>query len=113
MSLSLESEKNNVLLSKKLETDILMRFALTSQISDAIKNVGIKSKQNFLLIAIGNKKTLNSLYDELSSSCINLFSKNGHQFLKKQFSISKKELDSVYSKNPLEDLLIEKASVLI
>ena len=31
LSLSLESEKNNVLLSKKLETDILMRFALTNK----------------------------------------------------------------------------------
>ncbi len=29
LSLSLESEKNNILLSNKLETDILMRFALT------------------------------------------------------------------------------------
>ena len=54
--LSLESKKNDVLLSNKLETDILMRFALTTQISDAIKNIGIKPDTNFILIAIGNKK---------------------------------------------------------
>jgi molybdopterin converting factor small subunit len=41
ISLSLESKKNDILLSNKLETDILMRFALTTQISDAIKNIGI------------------------------------------------------------------------
>ena len=56
ISLSIESKKNNVLLSNKLETDILMRFALTTQISEAIKNVGIRPKSNFLLIAMGNKK---------------------------------------------------------
>ena len=64
--LSLESRKNNVLLSNKLETDILMRFALTTQISDAIMTVGIKPKTNFILIAIGNKNILNSLYQELT-----------------------------------------------
>ncbi|MEK9682031.1 MAG: KEOPS complex subunit Cgi121, partial [Nitrosopumilus sp.] len=33
LSLSLESQKNDVLLSNKLETDILMRFAISKQIS--------------------------------------------------------------------------------
>ena len=67
LSLSLESNKNNILLSNKLETDILMRFALTGQISNAILNAGIKPKTNFILIAIGNTKLLNSLYVELLS----------------------------------------------
>jgi len=44
LSLSLESQKNDVLLSNKLETDILMRFALTKQISAAIESVGINQK---------------------------------------------------------------------
>ncbi len=113
LSLSLESEKNNILLSNKLETDILMRFALTNQISDAITYVGIKPKTNFILIAIGNKKILNSLYEELLPLLTNLFSKNNDLFLKKYFKITKKQLDSVYSKNPLEDILIEKAAILL
>ncbi len=33
-------------------------------------------------------------------------------FLKKYFKITKKQLDSVYSKNPLEDILVEKAAIL-
>ena len=45
----------NQLLAEKLETDLLLRFANTTQISDAIKNVGLSSNQNFILIAIGNK----------------------------------------------------------
>ncbi|MFQ5782140.1 MAG: KEOPS complex subunit Cgi121 [Nitrosopumilus sp.] len=113
LSLSLESEKNNVLLSNKLETDILMRFALTAQISNAIKTTGIKPKTNFLLIAIGNKKMLNSLYKELLPLSVNLFSKSNTLFLKKHFKITKKQLDSVYSKNPVEDILVEKAAILL
>ena len=113
ISLSLESEKNNILLSKKLETDILMRFALTNQISNAITLVGIQPKTNFILIAVGNKKMLNSLYQELLPLSVNLFLKNNDLFLKKYFKITKKLLDSVYSKNPLEDILVEKAAILL
>ena len=112
LSLSFECKKNNIMLSNKLETDILMRCALSKQISHAIKNTGIKSNNDFILIAIGNKKTLNSLYDELLPISVNMFSKNNEQFLKKYFKITKKQLGSVYSKNPLEDILVEKASVL-
>ena len=113
ISLSLESEKNNILLSNKLETDILMRFALSKQISNAIKNVGIKPKTNFVLIAIGNKKILNSLYEELSPLSVNIFAKNNEPFLKKHFKLSKKQFDSVHSKHAIEDILIEKAAILL
>ena len=113
LTISLESQKNNILISNKLETDILMRFALTGQISVAIKNAGIKPKNNFILIGIGNKKSLNSLYTELRPLSANLFSRNNDLFLKKYFSITKKQLDSVYSKNPLEDILVEKAAILL
>ena len=113
ISLSLESKKNDILLSNKLETDILMRFALTTQISDAIKNIGIKPGTNFILIAIGNKKNLNSLYDELLPISVNIFSKNNDLYLKKYFKITKKHIDSIYSKNPLEDILVEKAAILL
>ena len=75
LSLSFECQKNNVMLSNKLETDILTRYALSKQISDAIKNVGIRSDNNFILIAVGNKKTLNSLYGELSPISVIYFQK--------------------------------------
>ena len=112
LSLSIESEKNKILLSNRLETDILMRFALSGQISDAIKNVGMKKNQNFFIIAIGNKKSLNDLHKELASISKSLFSKSNEAFIKKHFKISKKQIDSIYSKTPLEDILIEKAAVL-
>ena len=113
VSLSMISEKNDVLLSKKLETDLLMRFAITKQISDAIKTAGIKSNKNFILISIGNKTMLNSLYSDLSANLVPLFSKNNQSFIKKYFKINQRYINSVNSKNPLEDILIEKASVLL
>ena len=45
--------------------------------------------------------------------CTPLFLKNNNSFLKKHFNISKKHIDTVYSQNPLEDILVEKASILI
>jgi tRNA threonylcarbamoyladenosine modification (KEOPS) complex Cgi121 subunit/molybdopterin converting factor small subunit len=112
LSLSINAEKNNILLSNKIETDILMRFALTLQISNAISSAGIKSSTNFILIVIGNKNSIDSLYSELSLISLNLFSKNNSIFIKKHFNISKKHIDAVYSKTPLEDILVEKASIL-
>ena len=113
ISLSISSDKNNTLLSNKLEMDILMRFAISQQISFAIDSVGIKSKQNFILIALGNKKTLDAFYKELSSISVKIFSKDNTAFIKKYFKISDKQLDTVLSKNPLEDILIEKSAILL
>jgi molybdopterin converting factor small subunit/tRNA threonylcarbamoyladenosine modification (KEOPS) complex Cgi121 subunit len=113
LTISINADKNNLLLSNKIETDILMRFAVTLQISNAISSVGIKPITNFILIAIGNKNSFASLYSELSPLCVNLFLKNNDLFIKKHFNISKKHIDTVYSKTPLEDVLVEKASVLI
>ena len=113
LSLSINAEKNNILLSNKIETDILMRFAITLQISNAISSVGIKPTTNFILIAIGNKNNFNSLYSDLSPICVNLFLKNNDLFIKKYFNISKKHVNTVYSKTPLEDILVEKASILL
>ena len=113
LSLSINAEKNNILLSNKIETDILMRFAVTLQISNAISSVGIKPSGNFILIIIGNKNYFNSIYSELSPLCVSLFLKNNDLFLKKHFNISKKHIDTVYSKTPLEDILVERASILL
>ena len=109
--LSLDSKKNNTLLSNKIETDILMRFACTTQISDAISKAGMDPNCSFTIISIGGKPTQEKLYKELepylSKSKI-----NNETFLKKEFQISKKHLIAISSQTPLEDLLVEKAAVL-
>ena len=113
ISLSLMAKKNCLLLSKTLETDILLRFALTTQISRAIKKVGITPKKNFTLIAIGPKSILEKLFFELKPFLnFDPISTHNESFFKKEYQISKKQLGSIQSKTPLEDILVEKAVVL-
>ena len=113
LAISLYAKKNKALLAKKIEIDILMRFACTTQISHAIKTAGRKPNRDFFIIAIGKKPTLNKLYSEVKTSLNSKqFSKANQQYLKKQFKISKKQISTVSSKNPLDDIIVEKAALL-
>jgi len=113
LALSLYAKKNKTLLSKKIETDILLRFACTTQISYAIKVAGRKPKNDFVIVAIGKKPTLDKLNSDLISHLNpRPLSKNNRSFLKKQFKISKKQMSALSSSDPLEDILVEKAAVL-
>ena len=113
LSLSISAKQYNTLLSKKLEIDILLRFAGTTQISEAIKNLGITQDQNFLLISIGKNQSLDKLQKRILPNLINPFCNNNSKTLENYFNISKKNIDVINSKTPLEDLLVEKASILI
>ena len=113
LSVSILAQKHNLLLSKKLETDILLRFAGTTQISDAIKNLGLATNQNFLLISIGINKSLNKLHKRILPNLTNSSSYTNPKTLGDYFKISKKNIDTINSKTPLEDLLTEKASILV
>ncbi|GIT56157.1 MAG: hypothetical protein Ct9H300mP17_13160 [Candidatus Nitrosopelagicus sp.] len=53
ITISIIQKSNNHLLSDKIETDLLLRFGNTTQINEAIKNVGLSPNQNFILIALG------------------------------------------------------------
>jgi molybdopterin converting factor small subunit/tRNA threonylcarbamoyladenosine modification (KEOPS) complex Cgi121 subunit len=113
IAISLAAQKDGMLLSNKIETDILMRFACTKQISEAIQKVGLQRKQDFVLIIIGKKQSFNKLFNEIRTNLkSNLFSIKNSTFLKKEFKISKKQLVAATSKTPLEDLLAEKAAIL-
>lgn len=114
ISISFFAKKNESLLSKKIETDILLRFAGTTQIQDAIKKVGFKQGEDFIIIALGKKPMVNKLYNFLKPYLNKKpLSKNNQLFLRKTFNISKQHMNSIASKNPLEDLLLEKATILI
>jgi len=110
LGISLFAQKHHSLLSKKLETDILLRFGLTTQISDAIKTVGIDGG-DFTIIAIGKRQALDKLHQSLGP-LLHTFEADS-KFVQKQFKITKKHLISVDSGTPLEDLLVEKAAVLV
>ena len=114
LAISLHAKKTNTMLSKKIETDILLRFAVTTQISEAIKSAGRKMSMDFLIIAIGKKSSLSRLYSELKPSLNQKpLSRNNKPFLKKQFNISKNQLSAAQSKDSLEDVIVEKAAVLV
>ena len=113
ITISLAAQKTDSMLSNKLETDTLMRFACTRQINEAIQKVGMKRRENFILIAIGKKPSLDKLYFSLEHLLTStVFPKNNSNFLKKEFRISAKQLESVVSITPLEDLLAEKSAIL-
>lgn len=112
IGLSIFAQKHNLLLSKKLQTDILLRFAATTQISEAIKTIGIEQEKDFIIIAIGKKSSLNGLRDFLTSYLNSVDYQKNSKFLQRQFKISKKHLNSVDSKTQLEDLMVEKAAIL-
>ena len=113
IAISIVAQKTDSMLSNKLETDILMRFACTRQISGAIQKVGMKRRENFILIAIGKKPSLDKLYFSIGPILTSaIFPKTNSNFLKKEFGISTKQLQSVTSITPLEDLLAEKSAVL-
>jgi len=114
LAVSLHAKKNKTLLSKKIEIDILLRFAGTTQISQAIKIAGRKPNRKFFIIAIGKKPTLNKLYSELRSSLNpKQFSKSSYLYLKKRFKASKKQMSTISSKNTLEDIIAERAALLL
>jgi len=113
IGLSLYAQKHKLLLSKKLQTDILLRFASTTQISLAIKTVGIDGGRDFTIITIGKKSSQNRLFRYLSTYLSSPhYAKNSKQ-LQRLFKISKDHIRAVSSQTPLEDLLTERAAVLI
>jgi tRNA threonylcarbamoyladenosine modification (KEOPS) complex Cgi121 subunit/molybdopterin converting factor small subunit len=112
LGVSMYAKKNNLLLSKKFETDILLRFAATTQISAAIKLVSIEKTDTFTIIAIGSKPQLDRMYSHLEEHLVDVHYSKNISHIRKQFKITKKHLGVIDSKNPLEDLLAERAAIL-
>ena len=113
ISVSLSAKNQKTMISKKLETDILLRFAGTTQINLAIEKVGLHPKTSFCLIVIGKKGMLEKLHKELSNNTNKIpLRVNNSRFLKNYFKISQKQINSIDSNFSLEDLLVEKSSIL-
>ena len=111
ISVSLSAKNKKTMISKKLETDILLRFAGTNQIDKAVRNVGINPKVDFTLIALGRKDLLEKLYRKLKQNTNKgSFQKDNSAFLRRHFNINNRYMISNFA---LEDLLSEKASLLI
>jgi tRNA threonylcarbamoyladenosine modification (KEOPS) complex Cgi121 subunit/molybdopterin converting factor small subunit len=112
VSISLAARRANVLLSNKIETDILMRFAFTRQINDAIKKIGLQKGQDSILIVIGKKSSISRLFNEIKHLIQPFATLSNSNFMKKKYLITNKQLECIISKNPLEDFLSERSAVL-
>jgi molybdopterin converting factor small subunit/tRNA threonylcarbamoyladenosine modification (KEOPS) complex Cgi121 subunit len=113
IALSLYAQKHGLLLSKKLQTDMLLRFAATTQINFAIKTVGISRADDFTVVAIGKKSSLRHLHEYLMPYRKNLNYAKNSKHLQRLFRISKRHIGAASSKTPLEDMLVERAAILI
>lgn len=112
LALSMESDRLGILLANKIETDILMRFALTCQISTAIKHAGISSRGPFILVAIGAARDLDMFHKKLQSNLVDPFAFDNASYLKRRFHITQKAINATSSDTPLEDILAERAAIL-
>lgn len=113
IALSLYAQKHNLLLSKKIHTDILLRFAATTQISDAIKTVGLDKTDDFTVIAIGKRSSQNKLHGYLVPHLNQPDYAKNSRHMQKLFGISKTHVSAASSSTPLEDILVEKAAILV
>ena len=111
LAVSIHAKKRNIMLSKRLETDMLMRFAGTRQISYAISRAGAGKGDN-IIIAMGPAIALNRIHAVLGQHLISGIS-GSERFLIREFKISKKHLAAAHTATPLEDILAENAAVLL
>lgn len=112
LRISLAAKKANTMLSDTLESDILLRFACTRQITDAIRKAGIQTNKGSVLIIMGKKSEIKKIESAIKDLPKTDILSHDSKFIMKQFGISKKELDSIISDTPLEDLLAERSAVL-
>lgn len=113
LAISIESERRGMLLADRLETDILLRFAATTQISTAIDSAGIRPGRDFVIIALGTGPVLQKIRNELHDiSGPDPVPGANAESVRKHFDISKKTLDTIDTEDPLEDILAEQAAVL-
>ena len=80
---------------------------------EGIKKFGLEKSKKFLLVSIGTNKSLNKLHKRSLPNLTNSRSYTNPQTVGNYFKISKKNIDTINSKTPLEDLLTEKASILV
>ena len=112
--LAAEAERRGTMISGRLETEILLRFAITTQISSAISEAGIKPGSGFVLVALGRGRDLDGLSAGLQRSGMRDcgYSRSAGAYLRRRFGITRRHLGAASSSTPLEDSLAELSAVL-
>lgn len=112
--LTAEAERRGTMISERLETEMLLRFAITTQISRAISEAGVKPGSGFVLVALGRGRDLDGLSAGLQRSGIRDcgYSRSAGAYLRRRFGITRRHLGAASSSTPLEDSLAELSAVL-
>lgn len=114
-----EAAARGVCLADRREVDILLRFACDSQISRAIREVGLsKDSQMIVLIVMGEECEARSVADKLQS--LGTVSKRSFtptreklNFLMERHAMNRRALSSTIKEDAVAYLLAEKAALLI
>lgn len=114
LALALECERRGTMISGRLETEILLRFAATTQISRAIREAGLRPGRGFVLVALGRARDLDALSRALAGAGIRDcgYARTAGANLRRRFGITRRHLRAASSPAPLEDSLAELSAVL-
>ena len=110
---SIAAARRGSLLAKRMETDMLMRFANTHQISQAISLVGARRGEGAVLVAVGSRFQLDRLESHARPLLKNPVGYGSEQALRRELGITSMHMRAVYSRHALEDILVERAAVLL
>ncbi|GEM_PF-123575 len=114
VEISVAAQRSGTMLSNRVETDMLMRFAGSRQISEAIKKAGLRRGEDSILVVIGRSLLPRTFFSEMRGIIKPILPyPNNANYIKKEFNIPKKELGCLISQNPLEDVLVERSAVLL
>lgn len=105
LEISIEAERQDIMLAERLETDIILRLAGTTQIAKAIRQAGVVAGQNAVVVAIGNDHDLDTLYETLHDIIIPF----PEQTIDNRGCFTDMK---VPPGRTLEDMLVERAAVL-
>jgi len=110
---SLAASRRGALLSNRLETDMLLRFANTLQISQAIRLAGARKTEDAVIVAAGTARGLEGLRERAGAMPRGSARYGSEASLRAEFGITAAHLRAVGSARALEDILVERAAVLL
>lgn len=110
---SLAAARRRALLAQRLESDMLLRFANTLQISQAIRRAGARKAEDAVIVAVGAGRALEALRARAREMPRGSARYGSEASLRREFGITAAHLGAVASARALEDILVERAAVLL
>ncbi len=105
LEISVEAERRGTMLAERLETDIILRVAGTTQIAKAIRQAGVGAGRDAIVAALGSDHDLDALCESLAHAALPFPERTGETpdgFADVQVPLGR----------TLEEMLAERAAVL-